>query len=72
MPKALSREEIIKRNPKVDEKRLLELSELEKKLSEIGAAARKYQLASPVVRRRVIIGESDQSDPRTIHLGVRR
>lgn len=71
MPKVPSSDDLIKSNPKVDARRLAEFDALGKKLCEIGIAGTKYKLASPVVRKRIVVGENDRADPRTIHLGTR-
>lgn len=71
MPRTIpSIDDLIKVNPKVDRKQIAELDELAKKLHEIPAG--KQKLRSPVERRRIIIGENDQSDPRTIRLTTHR
>ena len=71
MPKVPSSDDLIKSNPKVDAKQLAEFDALGKKLCKIGIAGSKYKLASPVVRKHIVVGESDQTDPRTIRLGTR-
>lgn len=71
MPKVPSPDDLIKSNPKVDAKRLAEFDALGKKLSEIGIVGTKYKLASPVVRRHIVVGESDRTDPRTIRVVTR-
>lgn len=70
MPKMPSLDDLRRLNPKVDRKQIAELEELKKKLSEIPVGQQK--LPSPLLRRRIVIGENEQSDPRTIHLSTRR
>lgn len=71
MPKAVpTLEDLTKINPNIDAKQIAELDELTKKLSKIPRG--QQRLPSPIMRRRIIIGETSQSDPRTIRLSTHR
>jgi exonuclease VII large subunit len=59
--------EIIKKNPKIDEKKLKESMELSDKLRSHGISARGYSLVLPFAGKKVQAVDSKE-DKRTIHL----
>ena len=71
MPDTIDEQKIIESNPAVDPDKLAEMRELLRKKRE-GRTGRGYKLASPVERRRVIVGEDESTDPRTVHLDPRK
>lgn len=59
-------------NPRVDGKKLEEFVDSFEKLRSTRVTKPKRRLASPLARRRVIVGEPDHSDPRAVDLRGRR
>ncbi len=75
MAKAKSMEELIrdilKNNPQVDPKKLLEGRAATENLRKIGRRRRGYNLSIPTSRKKVRILDDDLDDPRTVHLRTR-
>ncbi len=63
--------DILKNNPQVDPKKLLEGLAATKNLRSVGRRRRGYNLSVPTSRKRVRILDDDLNDPRTVHLPQR-
>ena len=72
MVSTLDIRKLIESNPNVDLVKLAEMAEFIKELKEGGIDIRRDRPASPLDRRRVVVGEDEKSDPRTIRLSRRR
>ncbi len=66
MPEKLVLEEILKKNPKIDRKKLQEALDLAEKLRRLGLCRRGYRLATPFNRKQVRV--PDEFDSRTVKL----
>ena len=62
-------EEILALNPHIDEKELEKAREILRKLRDRGLGRAGYTLAPPFGHRRIVVGEGDSIDSRTIRLG---
>ena len=71
MPKMPTLKEILDSNSAIDPQQLQQLQELLRKLRETRTQRKGYRLASPVTRRRVVVGETEHIDPRAIRLRSR-
>lgn len=71
-PKEISLDKILKQNPHIRREELEENSSLNEELRQAGIHRRGYQLAPPFARRRVLAGEPEKPDPRTINLKAAR
>ena len=70
-----NRDELLKliaANPGVDMEQVKALMEMLQEGERLGFPPAKRTPIPPVEQQRVIVGESEESDPRTIHLGKRR
>jgi hypothetical protein len=72
MPHSPSVEDIIKSNPDVDPKQLEEGRELLQKMRHNRTKGSRYKIVPPSARRRAVVGDEAESDPRTVHLKHRR
>ena len=75
MPTVGSRDELLKlieENPSVDMEQVKALLEMLQERDRFGFPPAKRTPIPPVERQRVVVGESEDSDPRTIRLGVQR
>lgn len=61
-------DELIRSNPNIDPRQLEKGRELLRKLRESGARGAGYRLASPINRRRVLIGGEPTKDSRIVQL----
>lgn len=68
MVQKLNLREILKKNPHIKPQKLAEAAELTEKLRNLGVTKRGYRLASPLTRKRVAVGVSEEFDPRTVQL----
>lgn len=68
MPQVPSPEEVLRLNPQVDPRELEEGRELLRRLREAGVGTSRRKLASPLTRRRAVIDDDPEKDPRTVHL----
>ena len=66
----MDKDQILRKNPKLDSDKLEQSIKLAEKLRELGRKKRPYRLASPG-QNRVRVIEPDV-DPRTVRLGSRR
>ena len=62
-------EEILTTNPQIDEEKLEEAREILRKLREGRVGRAGYKLGTPFLRRRILVGDRDREDSRTIRLG---
>ena len=72
MPRMPSLKEILDSNPDVNPEQLKQQQEMLIKLREIRGQRRGYRLASPITRRRIVVGDAERRDSRTVHLGIRK
>jgi len=61
-------QDILKDNPQVDPKKVLEGHALSEGLRQTGRRRRGYRLTLPSSRKRVHVHDDDIHDPRTVHL----
>lgn len=66
----MKKEQILRRNPKLDGEMLEESIKLSEKLRELGRKKRPYRLAFPGQNRVRVVEPAE--DPRTVKLGSRR
>ena len=67
MPKKIDIKTILKNNPQIDIKKLKKGCKLSEELQNMGLEKKKYELATPYSRKRVVVEDSNE-DPRTTHL----
>ena len=63
---------LIEANPGVDIEQVKALLEVLQERDRLGLPPANRTPIPPVERQRVVVGESEESDPRTIRLGVQR
>ena len=68
MARKLDLQEILKKNPHIDPKKLAEAGKLTGQLRKLRLSKRGYRIPSPVTRRRVTTEVSEEFDPRTVQL----
>ena len=69
MRQTLTKEEILKKNPSIDPQELREFLEFQRL---VGTLSPRQGQVSPSVRKRLVVGDPDDDDSRTVHLRYSR